>query len=117
MYERRSGHSAKNFSRDDPNELNRAGRRGSVVPVCWPGVVVVDLAGGVVEVVVEVVGTVPGVVLADRPSLPKHPLNPSVVTATTIAVGRARVMLMRRVQRGVWFPAIGAYQTHRRRIS
>ncbi|HEY7626155.1 MAG TPA: hypothetical protein VH761_03770, partial [Ilumatobacteraceae bacterium] len=57
MYDNRSGHSAKKRNRDDPNELNRAGRRGSVVVVPFvfgrlPGVdVVVD--GDADEVVGE----------------------------------------------------------------
>jgi hypothetical protein len=103
MYDRRSGHSAKNRRRDDPNELKRAGRLTTVVVVPPSGfcgaVVVVDL---VVLVVVEGGGGVESVG-EDCASSPRHPLNASVATATIAAIGSARVMWIRRVPAPIWF--------------
>jgi hypothetical protein len=81
MYARRSGHSAKNRSLDEPAELNFAGVvgffGGSVVVVSWGSVVV----GGLVPA-----GAASGL-------SPMHPATVNVAIATTRdAIGSVRVM-------------------------
>ncbi len=95
---RRSGHSAKNLSLDDPTELNFAGPCGCEVCVFGRGAVVVVAFTVVDEVDV-------GSDDEECGSSPKQPVMVMAVTATSAAVESARVMPIRRcVALADWFP-------------
>ena len=99
MYVRRSGHSAKNLSLDDPSELNFAGPCDCEVCVFGRGEVVVVTFSGVEEVDV-------GSEDEEWGSSPKHPVMVRAVAATSAAVERARVMCIRRWVAPDWFPIV-----------
>lgn len=98
MYDRRSGHSAKNLSRDDPIELKRAGPCGSVVCV-FGTVVVVDFTTADVEVVVVEPDD------AECELSPEHAAMVRAAAATIAAEESARVMPIRRCDAHDWFPS------------
>jgi hypothetical protein len=111
MYDKRSGHSAKNRNRDDPTELNFAGPWEAVVGVVVGGTDEDeddgDGDGDGCEVVGEAALPTPG-----ASWLPTQPARVNVAAATTRAAeGSARVMRIRRCRRHDWFPAY--LQRHR----